>query len=147
MSWRVICLISSARLQQRAENYEISSVLSVYLAMQQVLNIHNHTVLLSHLLNSGFYPSLDYGPYRQLYITNATKPWQSSAQEDDSLVACITRTWCTTSHLCLSSLRWQSILFNTSWKNLMHNRSFYSHFIEKTRRHLQTATGTDYIPF
>lgn len=37
-----------------------------------------------------------------------------------------------------------------SWKNLMHNSSFYIHFIEKTRRHLQTATGTDYsgyIPF
>lgn len=112
--------------------------------MQQVLNIHNHIALLSHLLNSGFYPSLNYGPYRKLYITNATKPWQSSGKEEDNLVAWSIRMWCTTLHICLSILRWQSIFFNTSWKNLMHNSSFYIHFIEKTRRHLQIGTGTDY---
>lgn len=76
MPWQAICLIPSAKLQKRVEKYEISLVLSVFLAMQQVLNIHNHTALLSRFLNFGFYPSLDHGPYRQLYnITNATKPW------------------------------------------------------------------------
>lgn len=114
----------------------------VFFSYAEVLNIHSHTALLSHFLNSGFYPSLDYGPYTQLYITNATKPWQSSGKQDDNLVARSIRPWCTTLHFCLSGLRWQSR--GASWKNLMHNSSFYTHFIEKTGRHLQIATGIDY---